>query len=79
MSDVIESQANDIDEIKAKTKTIQSHVISQSQWKLETDKELALIPLIKDNQELMMIHMVDLIKTLNGNDAKKGKKVEEEE
>lgn len=71
---VIESQANDFEELKATIETIQNHVVSHTVQQNETDRELALIPIIRDNQELMIIHMVDLIKTLNGDDAKNGKK-----
>lgn len=67
---MIESQANDIEEMKASIETIQTHVFSHTIWQRETDKESALIPLIKDNQELLMFHVADLIKFINGDDAK---------
>lgn len=69
--EVVGSQANDIEDLKASIKTIQTHVVSDTVSQNKTDRELALIPLIRDKQDLLMLHMADLIKTLNGNDAKK--------
>lgn len=71
LPEVIESQENNIEELKANIETIQSHIISHTVLHNETDRELAIIPIIQDNQELMMLHMVDLLKTLNGDDAKR--------
>lgn len=65
---VIERQAHNIEEMKSLTKTIQAHVISHTVWRRETNKELALIPLIKDNQELLMLHIAGLIKSLTGDE-----------
>lgn len=71
LSEVVASLANDIKELKLSVETIQAHVISHTIWQIETDKELALLPQIRDNQELLMFHVDNLIKSLNGDDAKK--------
>lgn len=72
LPEVVESQANDIEELKITIETIQAHVISHIIWQKETDTELALLPKIRDNQELLMFHVADLIKSLSGDDAKNG-------
>lgn len=71
--EILENQANDIEELKSKIDDIQDHVVAQKVWLTENDKEISLLPEIKETQEILMIHVAELINTLSGDDAKKGK------
>lgn len=70
--DVLEEQANNIDELKSKVEDIHTHVVVQRVWQRDSDKEISILPVIKDNQETLMIHLTELINHLAGNNSEKG-------
>lgn len=78
LPEVIESQANDIEDLKASINIIQDHVSSHTLWLNETDKEMANIPQIKDKQDTMQVADLHelIVSTLQGDDAKKGERGE---
>lgn len=81
LPEVIEIQANDIKDLKSDVNPIQAFVILHTLWLNETNKELAIIPIIKDRQEMMMMQMTNLqefmVNTLQGDDAKRGEETKE--
>lgn len=44
--DILDEQADTIDELRLRIKYIQEHVVSQSTWQLASDKDISLLPTI---------------------------------
>lgn len=69
---ILNEQADMIDELKSRVKDKQEHVTTQSTWQLAADRDISLLPTIKENQETLMLNVLEIVNFL-ANDAKKGK------